>query len=66
MAACCEHYVRSDALEADHRDRERVIAGCDCGFGTFAGWEMVAPSVVYKKFEALAEGARLATKKLWG
>jgi 5-methyltetrahydropteroyltriglutamate--homocysteine methyltransferase len=47
-------------------DRERVIAGCDCGFGTFAGWEMVAPSVVYKKFEALAEGARLATKKLWG
>lgn len=47
-------------------DRERVIAGCDCGFGTFAGWEMVAQSVVYKKFEALAEGARLATKKLWG
>ncbi len=47
-------------------DRERVIAGCDCGFGTFAGWEMVAQSVVYKKFEALAEGARLATQKLWG
>ncbi len=47
-------------------DRERVIAGCDCGFGTFAGWEMVAASVVYKKFEALAEGARLASKKLWG
>ena len=47
-------------------DRERVIAGCDCGFGTFAGWEMVAPSVVYKKFEALAEGARLASRKLWG
>lgn len=47
-------------------DRERVIAGCDCGFGTFAGWEMVAASVVYKKFEALAEGARLASQKLWG
>lgn len=47
-------------------ERERVIAGADCGFGTFAGWEMVAPSVVWKKFEALAEGARLATKKLWG
>ncbi|MGE3772425.1 MAG: cobalamin-independent methionine synthase II family protein [Gammaproteobacteria bacterium] len=47
-------------------DRERVIAGCDCGFGTFAGWEMVAASVVYKKFEALAEGARLATQQLWG
>ena len=47
-------------------DRERVIAGADCGFGTFAGWEMVAPSVVWKKFGALAEGARLATKSLWG
>jgi 5-methyltetrahydropteroyltriglutamate--homocysteine methyltransferase len=47
-------------------DRERVIAGADCGFGTFAGWEMVAPSVVWKKFEALAEGARLASGKLWG
>lgn len=46
-------------------DRERVIAGCDCGFGTFAGWEMVAASVVYKKFEALAEGARRATRELW-
>lgn len=46
-------------------DRERVIAGADCGFGTFAGWEMVAPSVVWKKFEALAEGARLASERLW-
>ncbi len=47
-------------------DRERVIAGADCGFGTFAGWEMVAASVVWKKFEALAAGAKLASKKLWG
>jgi 5-methyltetrahydropteroyltriglutamate--homocysteine methyltransferase len=47
-------------------DRERVIAGADCGFGTFAGWEMVAGSVVWKKFEAMAEGAALASKKLWG
>lgn len=46
-------------------DRERVIAGADCGFGTFAGWEMVAASVVWKKFEALAAGARLASAKLW-
>jgi 5-methyltetrahydropteroyltriglutamate--homocysteine methyltransferase len=46
-------------------DKERVIAGVDCGFGTFAGWEMVAASVVWKKFAALAEGARLASKKLW-
>jgi len=46
-------------------DRERVIAGADCGFGTFAGWEMVAASVVWKKFAALAEGARLASTALW-
>ncbi len=47
-------------------DRERVIAGADCGFGTFAGWEMVAASVVWKKFEAMAEGAKLASQQLWG
>jgi len=47
-------------------DKERVIAGADCGFGTFAGWEMVAATVVWKKFEALAEGARLASRQLWG
>jgi 5-methyltetrahydropteroyltriglutamate--homocysteine methyltransferase len=46
-------------------DKERVIAGADCGFGTFAGWEMVAASVVWKKFAALAEGARLASRRLW-
>jgi len=46
-------------------DKELVIAGADCGFGTFAGWEMVAQSVVWAKFAALAEGARLASAKLW-
>lgn len=46
-------------------DKEQVIAGADCGFGTFAGWEMVAQSVVWKKFESLAEGARLASARLW-
>jgi 5-methyltetrahydropteroyltriglutamate--homocysteine methyltransferase len=47
-------------------DRERVIASSDCGFGTFAGWEFVAQSVVWAKFEAMREGAELATRKLWG
>lgn len=46
-------------------DKERVIAGCDCGFGTFAGWEMVAPDVVWAKFAALAEGAKMASAKLY-
>ncbi len=47
-------------------DRSRVIAGSDCGFGTFAGWELIAPSVAWKKFDVLVEGARLASERLWG
>ena len=47
-------------------DRSRVIAGSDCGFGTFAGWEMVSESVVWAKLRACAEGARLASQRLWG
>ena len=46
-------------------DKEKVIAGADCGFGTFAGWEMVAQSVVWAKLRALSEGAKLASEKLW-
>ena len=45
--------------------RERVIAGTDCGFGTFAGFGVVDADIVYAKFEAMAEGARLATAKYW-
>ncbi len=47
-------------------DRSRVIASADCGFGTFAGSDMVAESVVWAKFRALKEGAALATARLWG
>ena len=46
-------------------DKTRVIASTDCGFGTFAGSEMVAHSVVWAKLRALAEGAALATRRLW-
>ena len=46
--------------------RENVIAGADCGFATFAGSTEIHPSVVWAKFEALVEGARLATRRLWG
>jgi 5-methyltetrahydropteroyltriglutamate--homocysteine methyltransferase len=46
--------------------RERVVASTDCGFATFAGPNNpVAPSVVWAKLAALAEGARLATERLW-
>ena len=41
--------------------RERVIAGTDCGFSTFAGFGAVDPEIVYAKLAALAEGAALAS-----
>lgn len=50
---------------ADIVGRERVIAGTDCGFGTFAGYSRVDPGIAYKKLRALAEGAALASEKLW-
>jgi len=50
---------------ADLVGRERVIAGTDCGFGTFAGFGPVDPDVAYLKLEALAEGARIASRRLW-
>ena len=46
--------------------RERVIAGADCGFGTFGRSSSVYESVVWAKFRALAEGAALASQRLWG
>ena len=46
-------------------DRTRVIASVDCGFGTFAGSELVAESVVWEKLRALQEGASLASRRLW-
>jgi len=46
--------------------RERVIAGTDCGFGTFAGFGPVDPDVAYMKLQALTEGARIASDRLWG
>lgn len=45
--------------------RERVVAGTDCGFSTFAGSNAVVPDIVYAKLGSLAEGARLATAELW-
>jgi len=46
-------------------DRTRVLAGVDCGFGTFAGSQLVEESVVWTKLRTLREGADLATKRLW-
>jgi 5-methyltetrahydropteroyltriglutamate--homocysteine methyltransferase len=45
--------------------RERVIAGADCGFASFAGSNEVHPSIVWAKFKALVDGARIASRRLW-
>jgi 5-methyltetrahydropteroyltriglutamate--homocysteine methyltransferase len=46
--------------------REQIMAGSDCGFGTFAGFGPVFPAFAWLKFRALAEGAKIASGKLWG
>jgi 5-methyltetrahydropteroyltriglutamate--homocysteine methyltransferase len=45
--------------------RENVLAGSDCGFGTWVGQAAVDPDVTWAKLRALAEGARLASAELW-
>ena len=45
--------------------RERVIGGTDCGFSTFAGFGVVDPEIVYAKLRTLAEGAAIASERLW-
>jgi 5-methyltetrahydropteroyltriglutamate--homocysteine methyltransferase len=47
-------------------DRERVIAGADCGFGTFTGREWVIEPVVWLKLKSLREGCDIASSRLWG
>ena len=45
--------------------RERVIAGTDCGFSTFAGFGAIDPDIVYAKLATLAHGAAIASARLW-
>ena len=45
--------------------RENVIAGTDCGFGTFAGFYSVKPRVTWLKLASMAEGAQIASDYLW-
>jgi 5-methyltetrahydropteroyltriglutamate--homocysteine methyltransferase len=68
----CTNYVEHPKLVAERIcrfaeivGRERVLAGTDCGFSTFAGVGRVDPDVVYAKLEALAEGAAIASDRLW-
>jgi 5-methyltetrahydropteroyltriglutamate--homocysteine methyltransferase len=50
---------------AEVAGRERVIAGTDCGFATFAGMAVVDPDIAWAKLAALSDGARLASDRLW-
>ena len=45
--------------------RERVLAGSDCGFGTFAGFGPVHPQIAFGKLRSLAQGAAIASARLW-
>jgi 5-methyltetrahydropteroyltriglutamate--homocysteine methyltransferase len=45
--------------------RENVVAGSDCGFATFASSPSVHPTVTWAKLRAMADGARLASERLW-
>jgi 5-methyltetrahydropteroyltriglutamate--homocysteine methyltransferase len=66
------HFIEHPALVAERLarfaaivGRERVIAGTDCGFSTFAGYEGIDPDIAYAKLASLAEGARMASQGLW-
>lgn len=66
------NYVEHPLLVAERLERlaaivgrERVIGGSDCGYGTFAGFGPVEPDIAYLKLAALAEGARIASERLW-
>jgi 5-methyltetrahydropteroyltriglutamate--homocysteine methyltransferase len=50
---------------ADLVGRERVIAGTDCGFATFAGIGKVDPAIAVEKFKSLVAGSAIASRKLW-
>lgn len=71
MIDTCSNYVEHPELVAQRIERwvdlvgrERLIAGTDCGFGTFAGYGKLDSAIAYKKLRALAEGAEIASKRL--
>ena len=51
---------------AERVGREQVVAGSDCGYGTWVGQAAVEPEIVWAKLAAMSEGAAIASKKLWG
>jgi 5-methyltetrahydropteroyltriglutamate--homocysteine methyltransferase len=65
------NYVEHPELVAERLERfahivggDRVIAGTDCGFGTFAGFGPVEPDIAYMKLQSLVQGAQIASRRL--
>ncbi|HYM41427.1 MAG TPA: cobalamin-independent methionine synthase II family protein [Steroidobacteraceae bacterium] len=72
LLATTTNYIEHPQLVAERIERfagivgrERVMAGTDCGFGTFAGFGPVEPDIAYLKLRSLVEGAQLASRRLW-
>jgi 5-methyltetrahydropteroyltriglutamate--homocysteine methyltransferase len=68
----CTNYVEHPEVVAQHIERyasvvgrERVIAGTDCGFASFATLHTVDPDIAWRKLEALVQGAEIASRRLW-
>jgi 5-methyltetrahydropteroyltriglutamate--homocysteine methyltransferase len=68
----CSSYVEHPEIVAERIlrfaelvGRERVIAGTDCGFANFASYQIVDPKIAWMKLASLAEGAELASRRLW-
>jgi 5-methyltetrahydropteroyltriglutamate--homocysteine methyltransferase len=73
VIASSSNYVEHPEVVAQRLERyanvvgkERVLAGTDCGFGTFAGFGPVYPAFAWMKLRSLSEGARIASRRLWG
>ncbi|HYC08941.1 MAG TPA: hypothetical protein VEC10_04840, partial [Steroidobacteraceae bacterium] len=72
MLTTTTNYIEHPELVAERLERfahivgrERIMAGTDCGFGTFAGFGPVEPDIAYLKLRSLVEGAQLASRRLW-
>ena len=73
VIACQSNYIEHPELVAQRIERyanlvgrERVMAGVDCGFSIHVGMQGIDPDVAWAKLAALAQGAEIATSRLWG
>lgn len=68
----CTNYIEHPEVVAQRIEqyanlvgRERVIAGTDCGFASFASFHAVDPAIGWRKLEAMVQGAEIASRRLW-